>query len=183
MGYKECFASFFFFNRENKLILAVPLVEGRVLGGTEVWLDGLEVSEQLLGLLVVDGRSNDDILSLRPVGRSGDSLVVGELEGVEHSDDLIKVPSTRSRVDEHQTDLLFWVDDEDAPHSERKCGLLLGVVELSKHSILSGDLSGGVGNDWVVHLCVVYLLNVLLPSFLNFGVISKKSLLFFFYPW
>jgi hypothetical protein len=49
-------------------------------------LDGLVSREQLLGLLTaLDGGMNDDLVSLLPVDRGGDSVLVAHLEGIDDS--------------------------------------------------------------------------------------------------
>jgi hypothetical protein len=49
--------------------------------------------EQSLGLLVLDARVDDNIISGDPVDRSGDTMLVAGLKGVNDTEDLGGVPA------------------------------------------------------------------------------------------
>lgn len=49
-----------------------------------------ETGEERVGLLVRDGGVNDNIVTLVPVDRGGDIVLVTKLERIDHSNDLIK---------------------------------------------------------------------------------------------
>ncbi len=62
--------------------------------------------EQLLGLVVGHGRHDDDVLAVLPVGRRGDLVAGGELQAVDHAQDLVEVATGRGRVGDRELDLL-----------------------------------------------------------------------------
>lgn len=55
---------------------------------SEVRLDNAELGEELLGLLVVDGGVDDDIITRDPVDGCGDPVLVTSLERVNNTEDL-----------------------------------------------------------------------------------------------
>src|SRR5262245_46252058 len=65
----------------------------------QVRLDGgPALGEQLLGLVVGDGRADDDVLAVLPVRRRGDLVLGGELQGVDDAKDLVEVAAGRRRI-------------------------------------------------------------------------------------
>lgn len=90
----------------------------------QVRLDDAEAREQLLGLLVADGGSDNDIVSGHPVDGGGDAVLVTSLERVDDAENLGGVAAGRGRVGEDGADLLLGVDEEDAADGE---GNALGV--------------------------------------------------------
>lgn len=57
-------------------------------GEAEVGLDDAEAGEELLGLLVGHGRSDNDVVTGDPVDGGGDAVLVTSLEGVDDAEDL-----------------------------------------------------------------------------------------------
>ena len=91
-----------------------------------------DLGEQLLGLLVVNSRVDDDIVSLVPVDGSGNLVLITKLQGVDDTvrrylsiamiceggviyspNDLVEVPSSGSRVSEGKPDGFLGVNYED----------------------------------------------------------------------
>jgi len=63
---------------------------------------------------------NDNIVALVPVDRGGDLVLVTKLEGVDHSDDLVKRTAGLSRVGDGEADDFLGVDDKDGSESKVK---------------------------------------------------------------
>jgi hypothetical protein len=97
--------------------LSTDLVLGQG-GEAQVGLDDAEVGEKLLGLLVGDGGSDDDIVTGDPVDGGGDAVLVAGLEGVDDAQDLGGVAAGGGRVGEDGADLLVGVDEEDGADGE-----------------------------------------------------------------
>lgn len=109
-------------------------IEGSTAGNTyesQVWLDDAEVREQRLGLVVLDGRVYDDIVTWNPVDGCGDTVLVAGLQRVEDPQHLSSVAAGGGGVREDQANGLLGVDDEhlwyehevsaclmDAPYNE-----------------------------------------------------------------
>jgi hypothetical protein len=87
-------------------------------GESEVRLDDAELGEQGLGLLVLDGGVDNDVLTGDPVDRGGDAVLVTGLEGVDDAEDLSGVAAGGGRVGEDGADGLLGVDDEDGSDGE-----------------------------------------------------------------
>jgi hypothetical protein len=49
------------------------------------YLDSLVTGEKLIGFFSLNGRVDDNLLSRLPVDRSGDSVLVAQLEGIDDS--------------------------------------------------------------------------------------------------
>ncbi|KAK1245858.1 hypothetical protein MKX07_004927 [Trichoderma sp. CBMAI-0711] len=87
-------------------------------GEAQVGLDGAEVGEELLGLLVLDDGGDDDVVTGLPVDRGGDAILVAGLEGVDDAQDLVGVAAGGGRVGQDGADLLVGVDEEDRADGE-----------------------------------------------------------------
>lgn len=121
---------------------------------TQVGLQLLNLSELGLGVLGADAGGNNDVLTLGPVDRSGNALLVSELESLNDTKDLGNVATGGSRVDKEQPDLLGRVNNEDVADGHGSSTALLEGLEsrLVKHVVLEGNLARGVGNDGIVDL-------------------------------
>lgn len=74
--------------------------------------------EQSFRLLIVDTGVNDNIITLVPIDWGGDTILITQLDGIDNTDDFVKVASGNSGVRDGQADDLFGVDDEDCTNSE-----------------------------------------------------------------
>jgi len=134
-------------------------------GEAEVWLDDAEVGEQSLGLFVLDGRVDNDIVSGNPVDRGGDAVLVAGLEGVQDAEDLGGVAPSGGGVRQDEADGLLGVDDEDRADGERNAlGVDVGGILVVEHVVGKGDLALLVTNDWEAQLATRNLINILDPS-------------------
>lgn len=89
----------------------------------------MEGTYQLLGLLVGDGRSDNDVVTWNPVDGGGDTVLVTGLEGVKDTEDLGGVTAGGGWVGEDETDLLLGVNDEDGADGESNAlGVDVGSV-------------------------------------------------------
>lgn len=98
--------------------IALRLWDLREGSHAEVRLDGLEVGEQLAGLVVLDDGGDDDVLTGLPVNGGGDAVLVAGLEGLDDAEDLGGVAAGGGRVGEDGADLLLGVDEEDGADGE-----------------------------------------------------------------
>lgn len=57
---------------------------------------------------------HNHIVALLPVDRSSDSVLVAKLQGVNHPDNLVKVPTSTRRVGDCETDNFLGVNHEDS---------------------------------------------------------------------
>lgn len=106
-------------NHETEILfpLSISLLFGQ-RGKAEVGLDGAEVGEELLRLLVLDARGDDDVVAGNPVDGGGDLVLVAGLERVDDTQYLGRVATSGRRVGEDGADLLARVDDEDGADGE-----------------------------------------------------------------
>src|SRR5262249_19786043 len=70
----------------------------------------------LPGFLVGDRARDDHILAQLPVHRGRHLVFGGELERVDHPQDLVEVAPGGHGIDEDQFDLLVWADHEHVAH-------------------------------------------------------------------
>ena len=117
----------------------------------------MSLGEDGRDVLGLDGRDHDAVVSVFPVDGGGDLVVCGELEGVDHTEDLVEVSAGGGGVGHDQLDLLVVSDDEDRAHGERV------VVLRVDHVVQRCHLLGLVANDREVHLRALRLVDVLNP--------------------
>jgi hypothetical protein len=84
----------------------------------EVWLDDPEVWEELLRLLVLHTRVDNDVVTWHPVDGGCDAVLVPRLQAVEDTEDLGRVTTSGRGVGEDEADRLLGVDDEDGADGE-----------------------------------------------------------------
>ena len=61
---------------------------------------------------------NDDVVAFLPVDRGGDLVLVTKLEGINHSDDLVKRTAGLSRIGDGEADDFLGVNDKDGSKSK-----------------------------------------------------------------
>ena len=75
-----------------------------------------------LGHLLGLGRRNDDLVARTPVGRGGDAVLVGVLEGLNEAQDFVHVPAGRQRVVNDRPDdpksFLFILGQDGSPYCQ-----------------------------------------------------------------
>lgn len=127
---------------------SVTLVTSLYLRKTQVGLELAHIVELLLSVSGRNGRRHNHIIALLPVNRRHHALLVASLQGVNHTENLGRVATSRRRVHHSETDFLVRVDDEDG--SDREGDALLSYVvqvPLIDHVIKEGNLSLSVGNN------------------------------------
>jgi hypothetical protein len=67
-------------------------------GESEIWLDDSELREEGLGLIVLDARVDNHIVTRDPVDWGGNTVLVTGLKGVDNTEDLSGVAASGSRV-------------------------------------------------------------------------------------
>lgn len=119
---------------------------------------------------------DDDIVTVLPVGRGGDTVLVTELERVDDAEDLVKVATGGGGVGKGETDGLLGVDDEDGADGEwDTLGVDVGQVLVVQHVEEGGDLAVGIGDDGELDLDVVDLVDVLDPLMVGFEAVSGEA--------
>lgn len=117
--------------------------------GSEVWLDDLEVREQLLCLLVLDAWVHNHIITGNPVDWCGDLVLVSGLQRIHNSQDLSSVAAGRGGVLEDSTDGFLRVDDKNRSDSEGYAlGVDVGSILVIDHVVPQSNLSLLVTDDW-----------------------------------
>jgi hypothetical protein len=145
-------------------------------GEAQVGLDDAELGEELLGLLVLDGGVDDDVVAGDPVDGGGDLVLVAGLERVDDAQDLGRVAAGGGRVGEDGADGLLGVDDEDGADGEGDalfvdvCGVL--VVE---HVVGVGDLALLVGDDGELDGAAGDLGDVLDPALVGADGVGREA--------
>src|SRR5215204_6589939 len=66
-----------------------------------------------LRLIIRDRAGDDHVLAVLPVHGRRNPVLGGELQGVDHPDDLVEVAARRHRINQDELDLLVGPDDED----------------------------------------------------------------------
>jgi len=145
-------------------------------GKSEVWLDDTELREQGLGLLILDARVDNNIVTRDPVDRGGNSVLVAGLKGVDDTEDLGGVAASRSRVRHDQSDGLLRVDDEDRADGEcNALGVDVGGILVIKHVIGICNLTFLVTDDGESELGARNLIDVLDPSSVRLNGVGRQT--------
>jgi hypothetical protein len=158
---------------------------------SDLRLDDADIAELLLGILSGHGRRDDDIITRQPVDGSGNTLLVGELESVDDTEDLSGVTAGRGRVGDDEADLLVGVNDEYGTDGQgqswklvstsrllqkmvekRTLRVNIGGVIVVNHVIQVGNLALGVGYDGELEVGAGDLVNVLDPLVVRLDAIG-----------
>ena len=121
---------------------------------------------RLLGLFVGHRARNDHIVALLPIHRRGDLVLRGQLQRVDHAQDLVEIAARRHRIDDEQFDLLVGADDEDVAHGlvvRRGSAVTAARQFRREHSVELRDFQVGVSNHRIVRRVPLSLLDVLRP--------------------
>lgn len=145
-------------------------------GEAQVRLDLTDLAKLLLSILSGDWRGNDDIVTGEPVDGAGNAVLVGGLEGINHTENLGGVTASGGGVGHDQTDLLGRVNNENGTDSESDAFLVdVGSVLVVNHIVQVGNLAAGVGNDGEGELGAIDLVDVLDPGLVGVGAIGAKT--------
>jgi Ca2+:H+ antiporter len=146
---------------------------GRLLGLRSQAQVGLQrfpaLRELPLGLLVAHRRHDDDVLTLLPVHRRRHPVGVGELERVDHTQDLVEVAPGRLRVGDHQPDLLLRIDHEHRPD---RVHLVVGRMH---HAVEVRHLPLRIRDDRKVRRVALGLADVLRPAAMGFHRVDGQA--------
>lgn len=139
-------------------------------------LDLTDLAKLLLSILSGDWRGNDDIVTGEPVDGAGNAVLVGGLEGINHTENLGGVTASGGGVGHDQTDLLGRVNNENGTDSESDALLVdVGSVLVVNHIVQVGNLAAGVGNDGEGELGAIDLVDVLDPGLVGVGAIGALA--------
>lgn len=145
-------------------------------GDGDLRLDLANLTELLLGVLGGDGGRDDDIITGQPVDGGGDTLLVGELESVDDTQNLGGVTASGGGVGQDETDLLGGVDDEDGTDGQSQALRVdVGGVLVVDHVVLVGDLALGVGDDGELQLGAGDLIDVLDPAVVGLDTVGAET--------
>jgi hypothetical protein len=119
---------------------------------------------------------DDNIVTLLPVDRGGDAVLVTSLEGVDATKDLIGVTSSRGGVRKDQTNDLLGVDNEDGTDSESdSLRVDVGSVLVVDHVVGKSNLTGLISDDGEVKRALSNLVDVLDPSIVGLNGVGGQS--------
>jgi len=100
-------------------------------------------------LRILDRWRDDDILAALPVARRYHVEIVGELQRVDHTQDLGEIAPSAGWISDHEPDVLRGIDDQERSHGRRAAGIGMNqIVQLA-------DLLIDVGNDRELNLRVL----------------------------
>lgn len=123
-----------------------------------------------------DRRMNDNIITLLPVTRSSDTVLITQLKRVNDTQDFIKVTTSRGRVRQDQTDGLLGVNDEHGANSEWNTLVVnVGGILMIQHVIKSSDLAISISNDGEVELNVANIVDISNPLFVITELVGRKT--------
>ena len=143
---------------------------------SQVRLDNPEVGEEGLGLLVLDTRVDNDIVTRDPVDGGGDAVLVTSLQGVEDTENLSGVTASGGWVREDETDGLLGVDDEDRADGERNALRVdIGGILVVDHVVGKSDLALLVANDGELQLGAGDLIDVLDPAIVAVNSVGRET--------
>lgn len=139
----------------------------------QVRLNSANFAKLLLGILSRNRRRNNNIVTREPVNRASNAVLFGGLEGINNTENLSSVTTSRSGVGHDQTDLLAGVDDEDGADGQRHAlGVDVGGILVVNHVVGVGDLALGVGDDGELELGAGYFVDVLDPGVVGFDAVG-----------
>ena len=142
----------------------------------QVRLNSADFAKLLLGILSRNRRRNNNIVTREPVNRASNAVLVGSLEGINDTENLSSVTTSRSGVGHDQTDLLAGVDDEDgADGQSQSLGVHVGGVLVVNHVVGVGNLALRVGNDGELELGASNLVDVLDPGVVRVDTVGTET--------
>lgn len=115
----------------------------------QIRLDDPHAREDLLGVLGLDARMHNHIITGNPVDGRRDLVLVTRLQRVDDAQDFGGVAPRRGRVRQDGADRLLWVDDEDGADRESDAlGVDVGCV-LVVDPVLPLLVSCGLGTGYM----------------------------------
>ena len=100
-------------------------------------------------------------------------MLIGGLEGINDTENLSGVTTSRGGVGHDQTDLLAGVDDEDGADGQRHAlGVDVRGVLVVDHVVGVGDFALRVGDDGELELGAGYFVDVFDPGVVGFDAVG-----------
>ena len=142
----------------------------------QVWLDDLEVREQLFRLLVFDAWVHDHVITRNPIDRSGNLVLIPRLERINDTQNLSSVSACRCGVRQDSADRLLRVDDEDRPDGEGNA-LCINIcsVLVVQHVVGQSHLSLLIPNDGELQVAAADLVDVFDPSAMTLNGVCRQA--------
>jgi hypothetical protein len=135
-----------------------------------------DVVEKILRIRSGHRGVNYDIVALLPVNGSRHLVLIGELERVDDTNNLIKIATRSSRVGNSETDDLLGVNHEHCTDGERQALLVnIGCILIIKHIIKRRDLPISVGDNRELEVSFSPLVDIDNPSFMRPDIIRRKA--------
>lgn len=112
-----------------------------------------DLREEHLGLIIGNGRVDNDVFTLVPVDWRGYAVFIAKLQRVYDTENLIKVSSGRSRICKGQANDFLGINHEYSTDRKGKtlC-ITVSRILLIKHIIEGGNFPVLVGNDGELHV-------------------------------
>lgn len=105
---------------------------------------------------------NQHVITLFPVDRRGHTLGGSQLQRINDTNNLCKVPSRCCRIRNHESNGLVWFQDIDRSHRQRQSlGILVGFIENAQ---LDSMLTGWITKERVSQFLAGGALDIVDPS-------------------
>ena len=142
----------------------------------QVRLNSPDLAKLLLSILSGNRRRNNDIITRQPVNGASNAVLISGLEGINDTENLSSVTTSRGGVGHDQTDLLAGVDDEDgADGQSQTLGVHVGGVLVVNHVVGVGNLALRVGHDGELELGASNLVDVLDPGVVRVDSVGTET--------
>jgi len=160
---------------KKKLLGSSSFLKGKG-SETEVWLYDAEVREECLSLFVRYLWVDDNIIAWNPIDWGGDTVFVTSLERVDDSQNLSRVPSSRSWVRQDETYDLLWVNNKHRSNGEgNSLGVHIGGVLVIQHVVEISNLSVLVTDDWESQGGTRHLIDVIDPAIVGLNCVCRQA--------
>jgi len=112
-----------------------------------------DLGEEHFGLIIGNGRVDNDIVTLVPVNWGSYAVFIAKLQRVYNTENLIKVSSSRGRISKSQANDFLGINHEySADRKGKTLCITVSRILLVKHIIEGGDFPVLVGNDGELHV-------------------------------
>merc|ERR1712018_285432 len=128
--------------------------------------------KEAMSILCLDAGGHNNLASLPPVYRGGNLPPGGQLEAVNGTDDLVKVPASGGWVEDGELQLLVWANHKHSSASKWHTSIVLG--HRIQHGVFHGNFSGGISNDGIVEVSkTIVSLDVSNPAIVSLNFITR----------
>jgi PAS domain S-box-containing protein len=150
-----------------------------LLDDPQVRLGRLPASrEQLLRFVVAHRAGDDHVFAALPVHRRRDPVFGGQLDRIEHAQDLVEIAPARHRVGHRHLDLLVGADQEQRAHRRvrRRGAALRGAGFVGRqHAVKLGHGELGIADHRVARCVPLGLLDVFGPALVRVDRVDAQA--------